>query len=40
MYRSSVRKVALKAEDAILAAATAYKSTRRFWVRPSLTARK
>jgi hypothetical protein len=48
MYRSSVRKMALNAEDAILAAAAVYillsrprvKSTRRFWVRPSLTARK
>jgi hypothetical protein len=48
MYRSSVCKMALNAEDAILAAAAAYillsrprvKSTRRFWVRPSLTARK
>jgi hypothetical protein len=48
MYLSSVRKMALNAEDAILAAEAAYillsrprvKSTRRFWVRPSLTARK
>jgi hypothetical protein len=46
MYRSSVRKMALNAEDAILAAEAVYillsrprvKSTRRFWVRPSLTA--